>query len=135
MPPNEYTALVNNRYESTYTTFDNYNDRQHTVHINKDLTEYESVFSLNEFPSSLTLDELLVFKEDPFWQKMHFILFYAFWLALIITFLIACLITYLEFDFNTCNAMHISGSPSTTISTTFNVDRSILSDLPLLTVH
>uniref|UniRef100_A0A1A9VQY1 Uncharacterized protein n=1 Tax=Glossina austeni TaxID=7395 RepID=A0A1A9VQY1_GLOAU len=54
MPPNEYTALINNRYESTYTTFDNYNDRQHTVHINKDITEYESVFSLNdEFRNAL----------------------------------------------------------------------------------
>ncbi|KAI9576287.1 uncharacterized protein ACN427_007564 [Glossina fuscipes fuscipes] len=134
MPPNEYTALINNRYESTCTTFDNCNDRQHTVQI-KDITEYESIFKFDEFPSSLTLDELLVFKEDPFWQKMHFILFYAFWLTLIITFLIACLITYLEFDFNTCNAIHISGSPSTPISTSFNGDRSILSDLPLLTVH
>uniref|UniRef100_A0A1A9X0A0 Solute carrier family 3 member 2 N-terminal domain-containing protein n=1 Tax=Glossina brevipalpis TaxID=37001 RepID=A0A1A9X0A0_9MUSC len=137
MPLNEYSALINDHYKSAYTTFDNCNDHEHTVHIAaRDITEYQTVFSLNEYPSSLTLDELLVFKDDPWWQKIRLILFHTFWLILIITFLIACLITYLEFNFNSCKTLHTSSdisTPSSSIS--LNIDNKFLNDLPLLTVH
>ncbi|XP_037952725.1 uncharacterized protein LOC119684936 [Teleopsis dalmanni] len=82
------------------TTLLHYNDfgachhGNHVVHIPKD---YEPIFSIDDFCCGLTLEELLPYKDDPWWQKVRRTLFCTFWLILLLTFFTACLLSYMQF--------------------------------------
>lgn len=52
----------------------------------------------------MTLDELLPYKLDPWWQKLRRILLLIFWLTLLMTFITACLLSYIESGHATCSA-------------------------------
>ena len=71
----------------------------------------------------MTLDELLPYKLDPWWQKLRRILFLTFWLTLIMTFITACLLSYIEAGHATCNVLPKSAA----------MPSSVLNPSPLVT--
>uniref|UniRef100_A0A1I8MAR8 Solute carrier family 3 member 2 N-terminal domain-containing protein n=1 Tax=Musca domestica TaxID=7370 RepID=A0A1I8MAR8_MUSDO len=142
MPPNETTVLLTNYREKRMlnTPRTKYGSQTqarvldevtdvHIVNVSKDPEEYERIFSLEEYPSSLTLAELLPFQDDPWWQKFRLILFFLFWLIFLFTLITACLIAYLEVDGTSCPAISSSPSPPTLLAspTALTTMSSILS--------
>ncbi|XP_065360599.1 uncharacterized protein LOC135954376 [Calliphora vicina] len=119
MAPNETSALLKNyRDQRQYSNNSNRNngdvavggyhavdDNNHIVYVNKEASEYEPIFCINDYTSSLTLDELLPYQLDPWWQNLRNILFLIFWLTLLLTFLTACLLSYLQSGHISCNML------------------------------
>ncbi|XP_037820763.1 uncharacterized protein LOC119609850 [Lucilia sericata] len=122
MAPNETSALLKNYREQKYPNNGDQNnnnngetvvvggyhamdDKNHIVYVTKDASEYESIFCINDYTSSLTLDELLPYQLDPWWQNLRSIMFLIFWLTLLLTFLTACLLSYLQLGHVTCNVV------------------------------
>lgn len=66
---------------------------------------FKDFFLFYSSTSALTLDELLPYKLDPWWQNLRRILFLTFWLILLMTFLTACLLSYSQAGLATCNIM------------------------------
>ncbi|XP_073820044.1 uncharacterized protein [Musca autumnalis] len=129
MPPNETTILLTNYREKRIlrtTSRTNYGSQRVApdipndhivVNVGKDPNDgYQPIFPLEEYPSSLSLAELLPFQDDPWWQKFRVILFLLFWIVLFLTLIAACLIAYMEFDGTTTCPALVTNSISTTSS-------------------
>ncbi|XP_075170522.1 uncharacterized protein LOC142242924 [Haematobia irritans] len=118
MPPNETTVLLTNYREKRSLTngrnsyhssssgvnssLDNCN---HVVQVSKDPAEYEPIFSIDDYSSTLTLAELLPFQDDPWWRKFRLVLFLAFWLIFLVILATACTLSYQKYDPKICQAV------------------------------
>ncbi|XP_023295333.2 ELMO domain-containing protein F [Lucilia cuprina] len=154
MAPNETSALLKNYREQNYPNNGDRNnnnnnnnnggtvvvggyhamdDKNHIVYVNKDASEYEPIFCINDYTSSLTLDELLPYQLDPWWQNLRSILFLIFWLTLLLTFLTACLLSYLQLGHVTCNVVEKQLLTTNPIEvSSFSASSSILAEATTL---
>uniref|UniRef100_A0A1I8Q775 Solute carrier family 3 member 2 N-terminal domain-containing protein n=1 Tax=Stomoxys calcitrans TaxID=35570 RepID=A0A1I8Q775_STOCA len=139
MPPNETTVLLTNyrekraltagrnHYGCSNAASDMSESNGHVVHVSKDPAEYEPIFSLDEYPSSLTLAELLPFQDDPWWRRLRLILFVAFWIMLSMIFISACLLSYWEYDQVSCQIVDPNLITSASLLTSPTVPTASLS--------
>ncbi|XP_030371274.1 uncharacterized protein LOC115621707 [Scaptodrosophila lebanonensis] len=58
--------------------------------------DYEPIFSTADYSHGLTLEELLPYTSDPWWQSVRRLCFGCLWLAFLLTLVAACTLAYLD---------------------------------------
>ncbi|KAM7361944.1 uncharacterized protein ACRADG_012804 [Cochliomyia hominivorax] len=127
---NNNVIVGNNHNDADVSGYHTLDDNNHVVYINKDASEYEPIFCINEYSYALTLDELLPYKLDPWWQNLRRILFLTTWLIVLVTFLTGCLLAYLEAGLTTCNMLTTANIELTTSSTSGILAAAATTTLP-----
>ncbi|XP_055851757.1 uncharacterized protein LOC129916021 [Episyrphus balteatus] len=75
---------------------------EYVVDISNGADCYESLDESHKL-KSLSLEELLPFQDDPWWQNVRRTFFFSFWITVIITFSSACILSVLQHG--SCAAM------------------------------
>ncbi|XP_068157074.1 uncharacterized protein [Drosophila tropicalis] len=93
-------------------------ERGHQQHISivvmpaprKDPKDYEPIFTTADYSYGLSLEELLPFTLDPWWQNVRRLCFVCLWLTMVLTLLAAISIAY----FHDANAVCRANATTTT---------------------
>ncbi|EDW81230.1 uncharacterized protein Dwil_GK11952 [Drosophila willistoni] len=101
-------------------------ERGHQQHISivvmpasrKDPKDYEPIFTTADYSYGLSLEELLPFTLDPWWQNVRRLCFVCLWLTMVLTLLAAISIAYFHDAAAVCraNATTTTNLPTSTSS-------------------
>ncbi|KAL7727168.1 hypothetical protein ACLKA6_013918 [Drosophila palustris] len=104
MSCDERTALLSTQLQR--------GQQQHQQHIivvplGKDLKDYEPVFTTADHSYGLTLEELLPFALDPWWQRVRHLSMACLWLIFLLTLLAAIALAYFHDDAIACRPIRV----------------------------
>ncbi|XP_023176832.2 uncharacterized protein LOC111603476 [Drosophila hydei] len=81
---------------------------------NKEARDYEPVFTTADYSYGLSLEELLPFSWDPWWQKARRLCFACFWLTFTLTLLAALALAYYPDTASSCRPARLLATTMTT---------------------
>ncbi|EDW16839.1 uncharacterized protein LOC6575366 [Drosophila mojavensis] len=113
MSCNERTALLAAQQQQQHQQ----QQQQQEPHIilvpNKEAKDYEPVFTIADYSYGLSLEELLPFGWDPWWQKARRLCSVCLWLAFVLTLFSALALAYYHDTATICPAVRLPALPPT----------------------